>query len=77
MRFVRLVLAVLILAAGCAPSEAIESVRVPLDSQAIDLTRAVESYSSQGDRLRRTLVLGKGRATLELSTESGTIRLTR
>lgn len=32
---------------------------------------------SQGDRLRRTLVLGKGRATLELSTESGTIRLTR
>jgi len=47
-----LVLAVLILAAGCAPSGAIESVRVPLDSQAIDLTRAVESYSSQGDRLQ-------------------------
>ena len=26
--------------------------RVPLDSQAIDLTRAIESYSSQGDRLQ-------------------------
>ena len=52
MRFVRLLLAVLVLAAATVPASAIESVRVPLDSQAIDLTRAVESYSSQGDRLQ-------------------------
>ena len=34
-----------------SPAAAIESTRVPLDASAIDLTRAVESYSSQGDRL--------------------------
>ncbi|HPG03644.1 MAG TPA: 7TM-DISM domain-containing protein, partial [Rhodoblastus sp.] len=52
MRFFRLLLAVLVLALECLPAHAIESVRVPLDSQAIDLTRAIESYSSQGDRLQ-------------------------
>ncbi len=52
MRFLRLLLAILTLAAECLPASAIESIRVPLDSQAIDLTRAVESYSSQGDRLQ-------------------------
>ena len=52
MRFLRLLLAILALAAECLPASAIESIRVPLDSQAIDLTRAVESYSSQGDRLQ-------------------------
>ncbi|MBX9738793.1 MAG: EAL domain-containing protein [Beijerinckiaceae bacterium] len=31
---------------------AIESVRVPLDARAIDLTLAVERYSAQGDRLQ-------------------------
>ncbi len=37
---------------GCAvPASAIEATRVPLDASAIDLTKAVESYSSQGDRL--------------------------
>jgi diguanylate cyclase (GGDEF)-like protein/PAS domain S-box-containing protein len=37
--------------AGFSPAFAIESVRVPLDAAAIDLTKAVESYSSQSDRL--------------------------
>jgi diguanylate cyclase (GGDEF)-like protein/PAS domain S-box-containing protein len=37
---------------------AIESIRVPLDAQAIDLTQAVEHYASQGD-------------TLEVSTAPG------
>ncbi len=36
---------------GPSPAEAIESVRVPLDAQVIDLTKAVESYNSAGDRL--------------------------
>jgi diguanylate cyclase (GGDEF)-like protein/PAS domain S-box-containing protein len=37
--------------AGFSPAFAIESVRVPLDAAAIDLTKAVESYNSQSDRL--------------------------
>ena len=33
------------------PASAIEATRVPLETSAIDLTKAVERYSSQGDRL--------------------------
>src|SRR5271154_741622 len=47
----RIGLAVLLIGAAIAPARAIEAVRVPLDATAIDLTKAVESYSSQGDRL--------------------------
>ena len=43
--------ALLILVGDLGPAAAIESSRVPLDAAAIDLTHAVESYSSQGDRL--------------------------
>jgi diguanylate cyclase (GGDEF)-like protein/PAS domain S-box-containing protein len=39
------------LAAGPRPAWAIESVRVPLDSQAIDLTKAFETHHSESDRL--------------------------
>ena len=35
-----------------APAAAIESVRVPLDAATIDMTRAVESYSSRDDRIQ-------------------------
>lgn len=38
-------------AAMPSPASAIEASRVPLDTPAIDLTKAIESYSSQGDRL--------------------------
>ncbi len=38
--------------AGAVPAFAIESVRVPPDAQAIDLTRSVERYSSQDDRIQ-------------------------
>ncbi|PNG24713.1 sensor domain-containing phosphodiesterase [Methylocella silvestris] len=41
----------LALTGALGPAAAIESVRVPLDSQVIDLTKAVESYNSDGDRL--------------------------
>ncbi len=51
MRFLRCLVAIVALAAGIAPVRAIESVRVPLESQAIDLTKAVESYHSENDRL--------------------------
>ncbi len=37
--------------AGLLPAKAVELVRVPLDAQAIDLTKAVDSYHSEGDRL--------------------------
>jgi hypothetical protein len=45
-------LAIVFVLAGLTPAAAIESVRVPLDASAIDLTQAIESYSSQGDRLQ-------------------------
>ena len=50
-RLLRVYLAAIVLAGGVLPACAIESTRVPLDASAIDLTRAVERYSSQGDRL--------------------------
>ena len=50
-RLVATYLSALIFLGGLAPAKAIESTRVPLDASAIDLTHAVESYSSQGDRL--------------------------
>ena len=34
------------------PADAIESVRVPVDARAIDLTRSVERYNGQGDRIQ-------------------------
>ena len=50
-RLVAFLLSLLILVGDLGPVAAIESSRVPLDASAIDLTHAVESYSSQGDRL--------------------------
>ena len=47
----RFLFVVLALAAGLSPAKAIESVRVPLESQAIDLTKAFETYHSDSDRL--------------------------
>jgi diguanylate cyclase (GGDEF)-like protein/PAS domain S-box-containing protein len=51
MRYLRFVVVFLVLAAGLCPAIAIESVRVPLESQAIDLTKAFEPYHSENDRL--------------------------
>ena len=48
LRFLLLLMA---LAAGLSPAQAIELVRVPLESQAIDLTKAFETYHSDSDRL--------------------------
>jgi diguanylate cyclase (GGDEF)-like protein/PAS domain S-box-containing protein len=51
MRYLRFLVVLFTLAAGFCPALAIESVRVPLESQAIDLTKAFESYHSENDRL--------------------------
>ena len=51
MRIFRLILAALIFFTGLAPALAIDTVRVPPGSAAIDLTSRVQSYSSEGDRL--------------------------
>lgn len=51
MRHLHLLIALIFLAAALGPAKAIESVRVPLDANAIDLTKAIESYQSAGDRL--------------------------
>ena len=50
-RLIAFLLALLVLFGSLGPAAAIESSRVPLDTPAIDLTRAIERYSSQGDRL--------------------------
>lgn len=47
----RFIFVLLALAAGLSPAMAIESVRVPIESQAIDLTKAFETYHSDSDRL--------------------------
>ncbi len=47
----RVMIAFVLLAISFAPARAVESIRVPLDAQAIDLSKAIESYSAQGDRL--------------------------
>jgi diguanylate cyclase (GGDEF)-like protein/PAS domain S-box-containing protein len=47
----RLVFALVALAAGLSPASAIESVRVPIESHAIDLTKVFETYHSDSDRL--------------------------
>ena len=44
-------LGLLFFVANMMPAQAIQSVRIPLDATAIDLTKAIESYSAQGDRL--------------------------
>src|ERR1700757_705922 len=51
IRYLRCLVAFLALAAGLSRFWAIESVRVPLESQAIDLTKAFEPYHSESDRL--------------------------
>ncbi len=50
--FLRLSALLALAFAGCPPALAVQSVRVSADSDAIDLTRAVERYSAQGDRIQ-------------------------
>ena len=50
-RLVATCLALLVFLGSVFPVSAIESTRVPLDAPAIDLTKAIERYSAQGDRL--------------------------
>ncbi len=51
-RALRLVLQILFIGATCQAAWAVQSVRVPLDADAIDLASAVEHYSAQGDRIQ-------------------------
>ncbi len=48
----RLVVLIALVLSACRPALAVQSVRVSADSDAIDLTRAVEHYSAQGDRIQ-------------------------
>ena len=52
MRLFRCLLTFAMLACGLMPALAIESVRITPDAPAIDLTRSVERYSSQDDRIQ-------------------------
>jgi diguanylate cyclase (GGDEF)-like protein/PAS domain S-box-containing protein len=51
VHYLRFLAVLAALAAGLLPAKAIESVRVPLEAQAIDLTKAFETYHSDSDRL--------------------------
>ena len=51
-RLISLLLVVICCAGAIRPALAVESIRVPPDAQAIDLTNAVERNYSQGDRLQ-------------------------
>jgi diguanylate cyclase (GGDEF)-like protein/PAS domain S-box-containing protein len=51
-RALRLALLTLLLVLGCGEAFAVQSVRVPIDADAIDLTNVVEHYSVQGDRIQ-------------------------
>ena len=44
---------------GAAPAFAVQSVRVPIESETIDLTGAVERFSAQGDRIQVSTAPGK------------------
>jgi diguanylate cyclase (GGDEF)-like protein/PAS domain S-box-containing protein len=48
----RVAILLVLLLAACRPALAVQSIRVSPDSDAIDLTRAVERYSAQGDRIQ-------------------------
>jgi diguanylate cyclase (GGDEF)-like protein/PAS domain S-box-containing protein len=48
----RVLLLVALVLLACRPALAVQSVRVSADSDAIDLTHAVEHYSAQGDRIQ-------------------------
>ncbi len=48
----RLVLLLCLVLSFAAPAFAVQSVRVSADSDAVDLTHAVEHYSAQGDRIQ-------------------------
>ncbi len=58
----RVLLCVVVLIASLAafggPASAVQSVRVSVDSDAIDLTRAVERYGAQGDRIQVSTAAG-------------------
>ncbi len=51
LRSMRLWFALALIATTTVPAAAIEAVRVPLHVPAIDLTKAIERYSAQGDRI--------------------------
>jgi diguanylate cyclase (GGDEF)-like protein/PAS domain S-box-containing protein len=51
-RFIAFLFLALAFNGWLAPARAVESVRVPLESQAIDLTQVIEHYSAQGDRIQ-------------------------
>ncbi len=57
-RLLSLLLLVTFMAVGLTPAKAIESVRVPLSARAIDLTQAVENFSTQGDRIQVSTAAG-------------------
>jgi hypothetical protein len=51
-RVLRLAALLFCVGVGCHSALAVQSIRVPIDADAIDLTKAVEPHSAQGDRIQ-------------------------
>ena len=72
MRYRRFLFVLLALAAVLSPAAAIESVRVPIKSQAIDLTKVFETYHSDGDRILVSTAPGSDGIVRRIEVERGT-----
>ena len=51
-RLLRVAALLFFIGVGCPSAFAVQSIRVPVDADAIDLTSVVEHYSAQGDRIQ-------------------------
>ena len=53
LRFLlRLAALLFLIGSGCQPAFAVQSIRVPIDTDTIDLATAIEPHSAQGDRIQ-------------------------
>ncbi|HTO80162.1 MAG TPA: 7TM-DISM domain-containing protein, partial [Methylocystis sp.] len=70
MRFTQYLLALILTTIFASTAGAVESVRVPPDTPAIDLTSAVETHAAQGDRLQVSTAPGSDGITRRIEVEA-------
>jgi len=70
VRFTQYLLALILTTIFASTAGAVESVRVPPDAPAIDLTTAVETHAAQGDRLQVSTAPGSDGITRRIEVEA-------
>jgi diguanylate cyclase (GGDEF)-like protein/PAS domain S-box-containing protein len=70
VRFTQYLLALILTTIFASTAGAVESVRVPPDAPAIDLTSAVETHAAQGDRLQVSTAPGSDGITRRIEVEA-------